>query len=113
MKMLNKKYVELLDCLIKSELQLIELGFEKSDFLGKVFLRNSITSFEEIYLKNIYVNFIPVFTIEYRYFLIGLLKEIKDEYKHFTISEILIPKIGKVHTDELLNCLKEIETIKC
>lgn len=44
MKMLNKKYVELLDCLIKSELQLIELGFEKSDFLGKVFLRNSITS---------------------------------------------------------------------
>jgi hypothetical protein len=99
---------ELLDiCIIDNELKLIESGFCISEYLGKIFLQNSITSFVNLYLYKVYgKDLIPVLSMEYRYFILGILIRIKDEFKEYAINEILIPKFGKIKTDELLSYLK-------
>lgn len=107
MKLLNDEEKELLKQLIHNELLIIEKGFSFSIFTGNVFLENAITEFRDTYLKRKYGEFIPSMCIEYRYFIVGLLKEIKDEFRAAAIQEVLIPKIGKVTTEELLKTLQD------
>lgn len=105
MKILTKLHTDLLDHLIKCELEIIEKGFSISKTTGKIFLQNTLTHFKDNYLKKLYGDIIPSFCSEYRYFLLGLLKDIKKEYLDCAISEVLIPKIGRVTTDDLLSIL--------
>ena len=107
MKVLNEADKKLLDSLVTNELVIIEKGFSISEFTGKVFLKNAITDFIDIHLKAKYGEIIPSMCREYRYCLIGLLKNINAEYKSSALSEVLIPTIGKVPTDELLKALND------
>ena len=107
MKKLTELDIVLLDNLIKSELEIIEKGFMISEMLGKVFLSNAINEFKDVYLKNKYGEIIPSMSTEYRYFILGILKTINDEFKELVIQEVLIPTIGKVPTDELLKILND------
>ena len=107
MKKLTELDIVLLVNLIKSELEIIEKGFMISEMLGKVFLSNAINEFKDIYLKNKYGEIIPSMSTEYRYFILGILKTINDEFKELVIQEVLIPTIGKVPTDELLKILND------
>lgn len=112
MIVLDNQNKDLLDTVIKNELNLIEIGFTISVNLGKVFLQDSINSFCEIYLKNKYGKVIPSLSTEYRYFIIGILTNIKKEYQDYVINEILIPKFGNIDTQELLNNLETMH-FKC
>lgn len=107
MKVLNEDDKELLDLLVKSELEIIEKGFSISEFTGKVFLQNAIRDFKNIHLKAKYGEIIPSMCMEYRYFIIGLLKGIKEEYKSNAVHEVLIPTVGAISTDELLKALND------
>lgn len=107
MKVLTLEDTQLLNSLIESELKLIETGFSVSSFVGKIFLQNTITSFKENYLESVYGKIIPALSTEYRYFIIGILKNIRDEYKELAISEVIVPAIGRVNTDTLLKCLSQ------
>lgn len=105
MKVLTYEEIELLDILIKSELEIIEKGFCISELMGKLFLQNAITDFKENYLKKRYGDIIPALSTEYRYFILGLLKEIKDEYRDITTRFILVPEFGNISTEELIKFL--------
>lgn len=102
MKILTENDCELLDMLIKSELEIIEKGFLVSDFTGKVFLSNSINDFKNIHLYAKYGDIIPSICTEYRYFIIGLLKNINEKFRTTSIQEVLIPTVGNLPTEELL-----------
>lgn len=106
MIMINPDEKELLDLLVKSELEIIEKGFSISEFTGKVFLQNAITDFKDVHLAAKYGNIIPSMCMEYRYFIVELLKGIKKEYRGFAIREVLVPTVGSVATLELLNSIK-------
>lgn len=107
MKKLTKNDSELLESLIKSEIELIEKGFMLSEFTGKVFLSNSINEFKNVHLKAKYGEIIPSMCTEYRYFVVGLLKSINDEYRSIAIREILLPTIGNASTEEILKFFED------
>lgn len=107
MKILTNEDTALLDFLIKSEVELIEKGFKISEYTGKVFLSNAMTDFKDGHLKAKYGAIIPSMCTEYRYFIIGLLKELKGEFRDLAIQEVLIPTVGAVSTDELLKALND------
>lgn len=109
MKVLSDDDKELLDSLVLNELVIIEKGFLISEFTGKVFLQNAITDFKKIHLKAKYGEIIPSMCMEYRYFIIGLLKGIKEEYKSNAVQEVLIPTVGAISTDELLKALNDTD----
>lgn len=111
MTILSEEDKELLNCLILSELTIIETGFSISQFSGKVFLQNAINDFKEIHLKSKYGDIIPSMCTEYRYFIIGLLKNIKNEYKEFAVREVILPTIGTVTTIELLKALNNSQEV--
>jgi len=105
MKLLTDNDKILLDKLIEMDIVFIEKGFKISDFTGRLFLQNSINSFKNEYLRKIYGDCIFSFSTEYRYFIIGLLKNIDDKYKDSALSEVLIATTGYVTSDELLKIL--------
>lgn len=109
MKQLTELDTVLIDHLVKSELEIIEKGFMLSEMIGKVFLSNAINEFRDVYLKNKYGEIIPSMSTEYRYFILGILKKVKDEFKESVIQEVLIPTIGVVSTDELLKALNDTD----
>lgn len=97
---------ELLDLLVKSELEVIEKGFSISELTGKAFLQNAITDFKDVHLAAKYGNIIPSMCMEYRYFIVELLKGIKVEYRGLAVREVIVPTVGSVTTLELLNSIK-------
>ncbi len=44
--------------------------------------------------------------MEYRYFIVELLKGIKVEYRGLAVREVIVPTVGSVTTLELLNSIK-------
>lgn len=109
MKQLTELDTVLIDHLVKSELEIIEKGFMLSEMMGKVFLSNAINEFRDVYLRTKYGEIIPSMSTEYRYFILGILKKVKDEFKECAIQEVLIPTIGVVSTDELLKALNDTD----
>lgn len=108
MKILSKIETVYLDILLTMEIGNIERGFEISETLGKLFLNNAIDSFVKNFLNRIYGDIIPSFSSEYRYFICGLLKGFKDNYKEIVFVEVLIPKVQRLNDTELLEQLKEL-----
>lgn len=108
MKILSENDIQLLNTLIKDECEFIEKGFIVSQYMGKTFLRNSITSFIDNYLFKVYGACIPSFSSEYRYFVLGIVNTINSDYLESVIQELLIPTIGMVSNHELLNALSKI-----
>ncbi|MCT7564121.1 hypothetical protein ACOTWR_06585 [Aliarcobacter butzleri] len=113
MNKLTEDEKDLLDILVKNEIEVIEKGFLISEFMGKLFLSNSISDFKNIHLKAKYGEIIPAMCMEYRYFIIGLLKKIKDEYRDVATREVIVPTIGNIETEKLLKILKEKEENEC
>ncbi|MFX4155522.1 hypothetical protein ACOL23_11295 [Aliarcobacter butzleri] len=113
MNKLTEDEKDLLDILVKNEIEVIEKGFFISEFMGKLFLSNSISDFKNIHLKAKYGEIIPAMCMEYRYFIIGLLKKIKDEYRDVATREVIVPTIGNIETEKLLKILKEKEENEC
>ncbi|MCG3684440.1 hypothetical protein [Aliarcobacter butzleri] len=107
MKVLLQDEKDLLDILVKNEIEIIQKGFLISEFMGKLFLSNSISDFKNVHLKAKYGEIIPAMCMEYRYFIIGLLKNIKDEYKSVATREVIVPTIGNIETEKLLKVLEE------
>ena len=113
MKVLSQDEKDLLDILVKNEIEVIEKGFLISEFMGKLFLSNSISDFKNIHLNAKYGEIIPAMCMEYRYFIIELLKKIKDEYRDVATREVIVPTIGNIETEKLLKILKEKEENEC
>lgn len=113
MKVLSQDEKDLLDILVKNEIEIIEKGFLISEFMGKLFLSNSISDFKNVHLKAKYGEIIPAMCMEYRYFIIGLLKNIKDEYKGVATREVIVPTIGNIETEKLLKILEEEKENVC
>ncbi len=113
MNKLTEDEKDLLDILVKNEIEVIEKGFLISEFMGKLFLSNSISDFKNIHLNAKYGEIIPAMCMEYRYFIIGLLKKIKDEYRDVATREVIVPTIGNIETQKLLKILKEKEENEC
>lgn len=106
MKILDENDIELLDIMVKNEIEFIHKGFKVSELLGKLFISNSISSFVNNHLKNTHgKEILPQFSSEYRYFIVGLLKNINDEFKEVVTREILIPTVKKTNNEELLTIL--------
>lgn len=105
MKVLTVNDLKLLNICIKNELELIEKGFEISELTGKLFLQNAISDFKESYLRRTYGNIVPALSTEYRYFIVGILKGLKDEYRDVATTYILIPEFGDVSNDILFEAL--------
>ncbi|MFX4240281.1 hypothetical protein ACOL3H_07245 [Aliarcobacter butzleri] len=113
MNKLTEDKINLLDTLIKMELEIIEKGFSISEFMGKMLLSNSISDFKENYLRKTYGDTIPSLSTEYRCFIIGLLKNIKDEYRDIATREVIVPTIGNIETEKLLKILEDEKENKC
>lgn len=107
MKILAEEDVLLLKTLAGSEAENINMAFNLSDTTGLVFLSNSITSFQDIYLKKIYGVIVFSMCSEYRTFIIELLKNIKSDYQHTALSELLVPQIKKINDEELILILQD------
>lgn len=106
MKILSQEETDLIIKLVNMELVVIEKGFAISEFMGKIFLLNSINDFKNIYLKAKYGDIIPSMCTEYRCFILNLLQNIKEEFRGLAIREIITPTIGKFETEDLLKALK-------
>lgn len=106
MQIITPEQQLLLNHIISRECENINLAFNNSELLGKVMLSNAITSFKNVYLMSIYGDIIPAMSTEYRYFVIGILNGIKEEYQGIAISEVILPTIPEFDTDELLLALK-------
>lgn len=107
MDKITKKDFELLDVLIKNELLFIENGFIVSDFVGKLFLQNSLTDFKENYLKNKYGEIIYSMSSEYRYFIIGILEGLASNNRSSSIRDLITnSNLNSVSTMDLLSLLK-------
>lgn len=113
MKVLSQDEKNLLDILVKNEIEVIEKGFLISEFMGKLFLSDSISDFKNIHLKAKYDEIIPSMCMEYRYFIIELLKNIKNEYRDVATREVIVPTIGNIETEELLRILEEKKENEC
>ena len=97
---------EMILSLVQMELEVIEKGFQISEFMGKIFLTNAINEFKNVYLKQKYGNIIPSMSTEYRFFIIHILKNIKDEYRGLAVKEVISPTIGEFETEDLLKAIK-------
>lgn len=106
MKILTQSEIELLNYVIKNEIEFINLGYKLSATTGHYFVSNAITSFVDIYLQRIYGNIVPQFSSEYRFFILGLLSNIDRAFKDDLLIEILIPTVGKISDKELYEALK-------
>ena len=106
---LNEEVIGLLNEVIQMEIEHINRGFNASELLGKVFLENTIKSFVDNYLKKIYGDIIPQYSSEYRYFIVGILKQIDDDFKELALCEILIPTVQALGDEELLLIIKSKE----
>lgn len=109
MTILTEQDMSQLDLLIEMEVSILDLAFSISKNRGLMFLSNSITSFVENYLKPKYGNIILSMCSEYRYFITGVLKNIKADYQNEVLGELLIPKTKRIVDEELF---KILETIK-
>lgn len=107
MQILSENEVLLIKTLAINEASLINKGFKTSLNLGFMFLSNSLTSFEENYLKPKYGNIIVNFSSEYRVLVLEILKNIDDLYKSEALSEILIPKVRRIGNEEAINILNQ------
>lgn len=108
---LTNEIIKELDTLIENEVSLIEFGFNKSELLGKVYIGNSISSFVENYLNRKYGNVAPQLSAEYRYFIIGILNNISQEFKEIALKEVLIPTVRNVGNTELLQVLEGVQNV--
>lgn len=106
MNILSSADKKLLLSLIEIELEVIEKGFQISELMGNVFLANAINEFKNVYLKQKYGNIIPSMCTEYRFFIIHILKNIKDEYRGLATKEVIVPTIGEFETKDLLKAIK-------
>ncbi|WP_418181249.1 hypothetical protein ACNSOL_12135 (plasmid) [Aliarcobacter lanthieri] len=107
MKQLDKQDLELLDNLVKSEVSIIEKGFEQSVPIGKIFFSNALTSFKKEYLEKRYgITVIPALSTKYRYLLIGILQNINQKYLSDIFEEAVVPEYKSISTEQLLSCLK-------
>ncbi len=96
-----------LDLLIMMECELLNKGYSISELAGNTFLSNSITSFANGYLKKIHGNIILSYSSEYRYFILGLLKNIDKVYHEMALREILIRTVRDISNEELLEALNK------
>lgn len=106
-KILELKEFVLLESLASQEAEIINKFFSISEAAGLMMLSNSLTSFEDGFIKPKYGNVINSFCSEYRTFIISLLKNINENHIHIAFSEILIHKVKKINDIEMLTYLKE------
>lgn len=90
MKILDEDDIKWLDDLISLEVDFINHCFETSEDFGKSAILNTMISFKEMYLKNKYGNILPQFSSEYRYLIVGILKNIDTEYQASAVRHILL-----------------------
>jgi hypothetical protein len=107
LKILSNEEIIQLKELAKSEAGLINMGFKESKHLGLVFLSNSLTSFEENYLKPKYGEVLTSFSTEYRVLVVEILKNIDDAFKNEALREILLPKVKRFTNEDVFKILKE------
>lgn len=107
MKVLSELDRQELDLLIEMECELLNKGYSISELTGNTFLSNTITSFANDYLKKIYGNIILQYSSEYRYFIVGLLKNIDKAYLEMALKEMLIHTVREISSEELLEALNK------
>lgn len=107
MKKLSSKDIQELDLLIVMECELLNKGYSISELTGNIFLSNSITSFKNDYLKKCYGDIIPQFSSEYRYFIVGLLKNISKDYADAALKEVFMRTVRDISSEELLEALNK------
>ncbi len=107
MKILDENTIQELDKLIDMECELLNKGYSISNTVGNTFLSNSITSFVDNFLKIVYGEIIPSYSSEYRYFIVGILKNIDNAYFEEAMQEVLIPTVRRIGSEELLSILNE------
>jgi len=107
LKILDEKTKEKLDELLQMECDMINRFFDRSEAAGVAMLGNSLKSFRENYLVKKYGDVIPGMCSEYRVFIVGVLKGIKEEYQPTALSNILIPKAKQLGDAELLKILQD------
>ena len=105
MEILKNKDLEQLKELAKSETSLINAGFNTSNNLGLVFLRNGLKSFVDNYIYPTYGKVHLSMNTRYRTFVIELLNNIHDDYKSFALNELIQPVTKEIGDEELIEIL--------
>ncbi|WP_152632518.1 hypothetical protein [Aliarcobacter butzleri] len=106
MNIISEEEKQLLNELIKMEVEFIEGGFKASTERGKMFFSNSLTHFVSTYLEPKYKSkIIPSMSTEYRYLLLGILANIDNKYLNSLIRESLIPTYKNISTSQLLEAI--------
>lgn len=106
MKVLNIDEVKQLDELISLEVDFINEKFNKSEELGRFCLSNSLKSFKTMYLRKRYGEILPQFSSEYRYLVVGILKNINDEFQEAALSELISPQMHDLSIEDIAELIR-------
>jgi len=85
MNIISQDEEDLIKKLSSMEAEVINLGFNKSEDIGKIFLKNTIQSFMDFLTKQ-YGEFVPAMSTHYRFFMTQLLSEIEDKHIASVVS---------------------------
>lgn len=107
MKILEQATCDMLEKIAQLESSLINKSMEIDKIKGLAVLQNSLYEFKTSYLKKIYGEIVYSHCSEYRYLVIKILEDIKDEYKQDVLKELLIPKKQNMSNIELLSILRK------
>lgn len=87
---MDPKTLEKLEELCDLDAKLINQSFAISTSLGISAMQSSIASFEGFLFKQ-YGNFIPSMNLEYRTYVVGILKRVDEKYTSESIMAVLFP----------------------
>lgn len=103
--------IENINFLIEIEIENIDGGYKESLASGNLFLTSAIEDFKDIYLTQRYNDDVPVFSSEYKYFIVGLIKSVDNNYREMALKEILDTEFKELNEDEVIKIFSETQIV--